>query len=82
MNRHIWQGWAEYLHMWGLGELAATVIESVGPLNFLGAQLLYFCQPFIRPFLPADQVESFAKMLEQPEGSQIFVALLRDEVVE
>ena len=46
-NHHIWRVWANQLHMWGVNDLVATLLEALGPLTILGAQLVYIGQPLL-----------------------------------
>jgi len=76
-NPHIWQTWAETLHRWGLRNLAATFLEALGPLNLLGAQVVYIGQPFLNPFLPAGHLDALADVLENPRATKAFIAILQ-----
>jgi len=44
-NSQIWQIWAENLNRWGVKDLTATILEALGPLSLLGAQIVYVGQP-------------------------------------
>ena len=77
-NQHIWKDWADTLHRWGVQEVVATLLETTGPLNFVGAQFVYFSQPIINNFLPEDHINAFADLLENPEETRAFTYLLRN----
>lgn len=79
-DRHIWQGWAQKLHSWGLGDWTATVLESAGPLTWLGAQIVYLGQPLLKQTAPDNQVQALVKLLENPENAETFISMLREEI--
>ncbi len=76
---HIWRGWASFLHRWGLHQLVAFWLELAGPLNILGAQLIYLSQPFLSVFIRQEVLKDFAQVLEQPEEVKKLIHFLRDE---
>jgi hypothetical protein len=78
-NRHIWQKWADNLHRWGVQDLVATLLEATGPLNLLGAQVVYLGQPLFNQVLPEDHLDALASVLEDPEETQAFTTLLRQQ---
>lgn len=77
-NDDIWQTWVERLHQWGLGALAALLLEAAGPFNLVSAQLVYIGQPVLSNFLPAKQLTALAGLLEDPGETQAFVKVLRE----
>jgi hypothetical protein len=74
--RAYWPLWIDSLRKQGLTELAAWLLEAAGPLNILGAQLLYLGQPFI-PSAAAQGWHALANLLEQEDESRAFSALLK-----
>jgi len=80
VNAHhqIWQVWAARLHHWGLGELAATLLEITSPVNTVGAQLVYIGQPLLRGMLPGEQLDALATLLENQNDTSAFVNFLRE----
>ena len=77
--RSSWPAWADFLHQRGLEDLAAWFLEAAGPLTILGAQALHFGAPFLRPALPAKQLEALAHLLEETDEGQAFVAYIREK---
>lgn len=77
-NRHIWRVWANQLHRWGLADWVAAVLQAVGPLSLLGAQFVYFGQPFLNIAFPEDHIIALANILEDDTQAQSFVALLKE----
>ena len=75
--QHIWNKWSEALHRWGLHEAAAVVLEAAEPLNYLGAQLVYFGLPALNAIFPEEQISALADLLECPESTKSFTLLLR-----
>ena len=74
-SRADWSHWAESLRRFKLDGLASWMLEAGAPLTVLGAQALYFSQPF----LGGKQWTSFAHMLEEDEEVQAFARYLRGE---
>jgi hypothetical protein len=69
---------ARKLHSWGVDHLAATLLESGGPLAFLGAQALYCAAPLLGPMTPENDAMALAKILEDPASTQALVELLSE----
>jgi hypothetical protein len=72
-----WENWAEKLERWGLRDLAATLLESSGPVSTILAQLVYAGSPLI-PILKTDVWMSLAHLFENPVESHLFVKFLRE----
>jgi hypothetical protein len=76
-NRHIWKKWADVLHRWGMQEMAATMLEAIGPLKFIGAQAVYISQPILDTIMPKDTITAIANLLDKPEEAEAFTTFLR-----
>ena len=76
-NSQIWQTWAENLNHWGIRDLTAAILEALGPLSVLGAQLIYVGQPFLSPLFPEGYLDALSDLLENPQETQAFIAVLR-----
>lgn len=74
-SRPDWPQWAATLHRLKLDGLASWLLEAGAPVTVLGAQALYFSQPF----LGGKSWNSLARMLEEQEESQAFARYLRGE---
>jgi hypothetical protein len=74
-----WPGWARFLRRYGLENLVAWALETAGPLSVLGAQVLYFGGPLLRPALTDMQRDALASLLEDREQALAFSAFLREE---
>jgi hypothetical protein len=74
----IWQTWSDRLKRWGMNEFAAAFLEASGPLNLVGAQLVYISQPVLSGIVPAGQINALASLLEEPERTEAFVKSLRE----
>lgn len=70
--------WIDSLYKLRLQDLTATILEALGPMNLLGAQLVYLSQPILSPFIPEDQSRDLAKILEDPSETSIFIEALRN----
>jgi hypothetical protein len=73
-----WPGWARFLRRYGLENLVAWALETAGPLTVLGAQLLYFGGPLLRPALTDMQRDALAGLLEDHDEALAFSAFLRE----
>jgi demethoxyubiquinone hydroxylase (CLK1/Coq7/Cat5 family) len=60
----------------GLTELAAWFLEAAGPLNVLGAQVLYLGQPFVSNPVN-DRLRALAHLLEEEDEARAFIAQLK-----
>ncbi len=78
VNPNIWREWARTLYHWGLQDLAATFLESAGPLTLLGAQAVYLTQPLASLAFPNDRLEALAAMLEDTVQTRAFATFLRE----
>jgi hypothetical protein len=74
----IWQVWADRLKGWGMGEFAASVLEASGPINLVGAQLVYISQPVLDGLFPTEHLNALASLLEEPAQTEAFVRTLRE----
>jgi hypothetical protein len=77
-SRQIWQIWAQTLHRWGLQDFAASFLEAAGPLTLLGAQVVYFGQPFFHGLDRQGHLKALAGMLESTTETAAFITLLRE----
>lgn len=60
--------WARGLRKTGLSDVVAAMLEAVGPISLLGAQVLWIAQPTLNIFMPADEVGGLARLLETESG--------------
>ncbi len=70
--------WIQALYKLRLQNFAAAFLEALGPVNLLGAQLVYLSQPILSPFVSQDKSQDFARILEDPSETEIFIKALRD----
>ncbi len=75
----ILQQWTARLQALGLDQAVAALLEATGPLNLLGAQLVYIGQPLLRGWLAEDGLTTLAAVLEDPQYTRAFVQSLRTE---
>jgi hypothetical protein len=75
-QRANWPEWIEALRRRGLDGFAAWLLEAGGPVNIIGAQLLYISQPFIGS-QAGDGIRLVANLLEEEDEARAFAALLR-----
>jgi hypothetical protein len=74
-SRANWSQWAETLRRFKMDGLASWLLEAGAPLTTLGAQALYFGQPFVG----GDKFNALAHMLEEDSETQAFVHYLQEE---
>jgi hypothetical protein len=60
-------------------EFVASLLEAAGRLSLLGAQVIYFSQPFLDGLVKEGQLHSLANMLENATETQAFIHYLREE---
>ena len=70
--------WIQVLYKLRLQNLAAAFLEALGPVNLIGAQLVYLSQPILSPFISQEKSQDFARILEDPSQTKEFVNALRD----
>ena len=71
-----WPEWTEALRRRGLDGFAAWLLEAGGPINIIGAQLLYIGQPFIAP-QANEGFRALTNLLEEEGEARAFAALLK-----
>jgi hypothetical protein len=76
-NQENREKWVQTLYKLRLQNFFATVLEALGPVSILGAQLIYLSQPILSPFISPEQSRDFAKILEDPTETAGFVKALR-----
>ena len=77
-NQENREKWIQVLYKLRLQTLAAAFLEALGPVNLLGAQLLYLSQPILSPFISQEMAQDFARILEDPSETEEFIKALRD----
>lgn len=58
----------------GMAAPATVFLESLGPMNFLGSQALYFLTPIIEWAFNAREVEQVARLLERRDTISRLIA--------
>jgi hypothetical protein len=76
---HSYQEWSDRLRQWGLNQFAAAFLEASGPLNLIGAQLVYLGQPVLSSVIADRQLNALAEVLEDPGQTQAFIDSLRED---
>ena len=74
--RVYWPEWIDALRRRGLDGFAAWLLEAGGPINLLGAQLLYLGQPFVT-LQASDGLRALARLLEEEDEARAFTERLR-----
>jgi len=60
----------------GMTAPATIFLESLGPMNFLGSQALYFLAPIVEWALDAKEIERAARLLERRETIPRLIAII------
>lgn len=76
--QQIWQPWVRNLHRWGVQDMVATFLEVAGPVIFIGAQVIYMCQPFLKNSVSDQKIDALTGILEDPAQTQLFISSLRE----
>ena len=60
----------------GMTAPATVFLESLGPMNFLGSQALYFLAPIVEWALNAKEVEQAARLLERRDTISRLITII------
>jgi hypothetical protein len=60
----------------GMAAPAMVFLESLGPMNFLGSQALYFLTPIVEWAFHAKEVEQVARLLERRDTISRLITLI------
>lgn len=72
-DQQIWQSWANSLQRWGVSESAALLLDLLGPVSILGAQLIYLSHPFFSN----ESARAAGHLLENPDHVRTFAGMLK-----
>jgi hypothetical protein len=79
-KRQIWELWASKLHVLGLRELFASLLEASSPLHLIAAQLVYISEPVVQGSPIKQHFDALAPILGEPHETKAFIAYLRESV--
>lgn len=65
---------ARFVVRFGLTVPAVLWLESMRPLSFIGSQSMLLLSPSIGAFLPVNQWDALASLLEEREGIEVLIA--------
>ncbi len=74
----IWLKWRTSLRRVGAERYIAILLEALGPLNLVGAQFLYFSQPFVPGRERKAEWQLLARLLEDGEARNLFAQFLQE----
>ena len=60
----------------GMTAPATVFLESLGPMNFLGSQALYFLAPIVEWALDAKEIEHAARLLERRDTISRLITMI------
>jgi hypothetical protein len=63
----------------GMALPALLFLESLGPLNFLGSQVLYGLRPFLELVCGATEMERLAVLLERRDSVSRLIAIIQEQ---
>ena len=69
---------ADWLTKRRLETPAVLFLESVRPLSFVGAQAMYFLEPFARAIFDVKDYERLARLLERRSNLELLVRAIED----
>ncbi|MBX2802363.1 MAG: hypothetical protein KTR31_32085 [Myxococcales bacterium] len=72
------QAVAQFVVRFGLTVPAVLWLESVRPLSFVGSQAMHMLSPSIAAFLPVNQWDALAALLEERDGLEVLVRRIED----
>lgn len=78
MNQPYWSEWAHFLHRHHLDGFASVLVDGLGPVRIVLAQIIYAGQVFVHPDA-RDPWNAAGGLLECDEDSRSFAAFLRGE---
>lgn len=67
---------AETIVKRGMAVPAAVVLESMGPMSFLGSQALHVCSPLLELAVDAKDLEQLARLMERREAVPRLIAAI------
>jgi len=76
-----WKIWASFLQHWGVSKYVAIILETVGPMNIIGAQVMYVSYPLFKAIIPEVHLMAMTKLLEDQYKRNSFIELLREDTV-
>lgn len=62
--------------------MTAALLEGLGPLTIILAQVGYLTRPFLEWTLPLEQWETMIELLENQKSGRDFALILRQEATE
>lgn len=74
--RYRLESWIAHVHEMGLDSLAEAFLGAAEPLGPFGAQALWVAQPVLGLFVPTEEIDELARLLDDPAG----LAWLRSEL--
>jgi len=75
-ERQLLEKLASYIESRGMVTPAIVFLESVGPLSFVGSQLLYCLDPVFESLFPSVELDRLARLLEKRESLALLKELL------
>jgi len=65
----------------GMAAPATVFLESLGPMNFLGSQALYFLTPIVEWAFQAKEIEQVARLLERRDTIARLIVIIETKSV-
>ena len=57
---------------------AVLFLETMKPLNFIGAQIMNFFGPFLESLVPGEQLYRFTEMMEKRENVEVLIQRIEE----
>jgi len=62
----------------GMSVPAVLFLETMKPLNFIGAQIMNFFGPFLESLVPGEQLYRFTEMMENRNNVELLIQRIED----
>jgi len=74
-----WKIWASFLQHWGISKYVAIILDTVKPLNIIGAQIMHIGYPLLKSVIPEVHLRSMVELLEDQNKLSCFTEILRED---
>jgi hypothetical protein len=76
-NYHYWQESADLMDRWGVKAFVVSLLDSLGPLTIVGAQIAYIGQPMLSSLINPEKYRVMVGLLEDSEQMKTYIAYLQ-----
>jgi hypothetical protein len=76
-----WKIWASFLQQFGVSKYVAIILDTVGPLNIVGAQIMHIGYPLFKIMIPESHLSAMIELMEDQNKIDRFTEMLREEII-